>query len=146
MEFTYEIDGKTYVQKPLVLGQLRQLLSVLKNVVIPEDANTITLIDVFGGHISEALAVVLTEKGSSLKDKDIASTADTLAFAVTSETAIKVIEDFFTCNPIASLLDRLSGIMGERIRNLPSTGSGRLSSPSAEETSQNETMSSGDTD
>lgn len=146
MEFTYNIDGKKFIQKPLVLGQLRQLLSILKTVEIPGDANAVGLIDAFGDRLQEVLAVILTEEGTSLKDKNIAAVSEMLSFCMTPETALQAIEDFFTCNPVSSLLERLTGAMGKVAANLPSIGSAKLSSSFAEETLLDGTRSSGATD
>ncbi len=146
MEFTYEIDGRKFIQRPLVLGQLRQLLSVLKTVEIPGDANAVGLIDACGDRLPEALAIVLTEEGSSLKDKNIAALADMLSFSVTPELALQVIEDFFSCNPVSSLLERLTGTIARATANLTPIGSMASSLSSAAATSPDETRSSGGTD
>jgi len=124
MEFTYEIGGRTYVQRPLVLGQLKQLLNVLKNMQIPADADAIGLVNALGDCIHEALAVVLTEKGMSPRDKDIAALAQELAFSMTPEEALRVIEDFFACNPVSSLLERSAGAIEKITAILTVTGSG----------------------
>ena len=67
MEKTYEIGGKTYTQKPLVLGQVRQLLDLLANVSIPADATAVGLINAIGDKLSLAIAIVLAEPGKSLR-------------------------------------------------------------------------------
>jgi len=146
MAFTYKIDGTIFVQMPLVLGQLRQLLAVLKNVEIPAVADALGLIQAVGDRLPEALAVVLTERGQSPRDKDLAALADRLAFSVTPETTLQVVEDFFDCNPVSSLLERLAGVMANATRNLAPIGSTTLSSSSPQETSPGETRSSGDAD
>lgn len=146
MEYTYEFGGKTYIQRPLVLGQLRQLLKVLKNVEIPGDATALGLIEAFGDKIQDVLAVVLTEQGTSLKDKNLTALADDLAFSVTPETAFQVCEDFFSCNPVSSLLERLTGAMGKITGTLPPIGLATSSLSSAPAISPAVMPSSGDTD
>ncbi len=140
---TYRIGGKTYEQRPLVLGQLRQLLAVLGDVALPADAGALGLVAALGEKLPLALAVVLTEKGQSPAGKDLPAAAAEIEFAISPETALEVVEDFFDCNPIASLLDRAAQMIGKlqtRVVPPPSTGS-LSSSPAA--TSAKETASSG---
>lgn len=146
MEFTYDIEGRIYVQRPLVLGQIKQLFEILQDVRIPADAGTFGLIQALGDRLFAALAVVLTEKGESPRDKDLVSLADTLSFSVTAEIVLKVIEDFFACNPVFSLLERLTGAMEQISANLGPIGSMSLSSSWPPGTSRGETVSSGDAD
>ena len=143
MTYEYEIDGVTYVQKPLVLGQLKQLLSLLQRLRIPADADALGVIMAVGNDLPELLAVVLVEKGASPRDKDLAALSERLAFSITMETALQVVEDFFACNPVSSLLERIAGMMTRAI--LP-TGSTSSSSSSPEAISRSATPSSGDVD
>ncbi|NPU85554.1 MAG: hypothetical protein HPY65_13840 [Syntrophaceae bacterium] len=160
----YEIGDKVYVQKPLVLGQIRQLLETLIDFRIPAEFTSAELINLLGSRLPAVLAVVLTEKDRSPKGKDLSAFADELEFTVSAETALKVVDDFFVCNPISSLFERMSGMMGkvaeglqgriddlfERIADrimaemLKRIGSKTSSAPSPAETSPDETRSSGD--
>jgi hypothetical protein len=139
----YEIDGKTYLQRSLVLGQIRQLMTVLEGLTIPPDVTVPALIDLLGAKLPEALAVVLTEEGKSPRDKNLAALAAELEFSLPIETACEVVEDFFACNPVAALLDRLTGTMGA-IGGLLGSGSTRRSSSSVTAISPSGTASSGD--
>ncbi len=145
-KFTYTIGGKKYVQRPLVLGQVNQLMQLLKGMVIPERLDIMLLISLMGDRLSKALAIVLIEEDcKSLKDRNLEALAAEISFNVETETAIKVVEDFFDCNPIASLLEKLSG-MTEKIGSMidkKKTSSAASSSSSPEATSQKETPSSG---
>ncbi len=145
-KFTYTIGGKKYVQRPLVLGQVNQLMQLLKGMVIPERLDIMLLISLMGDRLSKALAIILIEDGcTSLKDRDLDVLAAEISFNVETETAIKVVEDFFDCNPIVSLLERLSG-MTEKIRKVvdeKKISSAASSSSLPEATSQKETPSSG---
>ena len=111
--FTYEINGKRYVQRPLVLGQLKQLTEVLKGLAWTSGTDLTDIIALVGGRLPSALAVVLTEEGALPGKKDIPSLAKELEDALDADTAIKVVEDFFTSNPVASLLERLRGLAGK---------------------------------
>ena len=111
--FTYEINGKKYVQKPLVLGQLRQLTGVLKGVAWTQGTDVADIIALIGDRLPSALAVVLTEEGASPGKKDVEALARELEDALDADTAVKVVEDFFTSNPVVSLLERLRGLAGK---------------------------------
>jgi hypothetical protein len=113
-EKKYEIGGKNYIQKPLVLGQIRQLLEVLKGVTIPANSDTLALVNAMSDRLPAALAVVLIPEGlSSLRDKDLDALALEIAFAITPEQTLGVVEDFFDCNPLPSLLNRLGMAAGK---------------------------------
>ncbi len=110
--FEYEFGGKTYVQNELVWGQVKQLASVLKGIQIEGNLTILKIIEILGVKLSSALAVVLTEKGTSIKDKNIEKMADEIEWSIPIKTKIKVIEDFFFCNPTALIFEKLAGLMG----------------------------------
>ncbi len=112
-EFKYQIGGKTYIQKPLVLGQVKQLNALLDGMVIPKDISVSGLIKLLGDKLPLALAIVLTEKGKHPKDKDIEALAKELEFEIDADTTSKVVEDFFDCNQIVSLIERIQGVINK---------------------------------
>lgn len=140
----YLIGDKAYVQRPLVLGQIKQLLAALKGVSIPVNVTTIGLIAALGDALPAILAIVLTEDGASLKGKNISVMAEEISFSISPETTLQVIEDFFDCNPIPLLLERI-GKMTDRMMQKIADGSTMSASSSQGETSQNGMTSSGDT-
>lgn len=142
-EFTYEIGGKRYVQRPLVLGQVRQLSELADGMALPESANVTEVVGLLGDKMFRALAVVLTEEGTSPGDKDIEKLADELEWAMEPEMAIEVVEDFFDCTPIASLLERIGGLLDRFATKVRETGSRKSASSSPTGTSPGETRSSG---
>lgn len=144
MEYTYKIGDKTYLQKALVLGQWRQLLDLMQGLSIPQNLDVAGMISVFGNKLSYALAIVLTEEGTSARDKDMVALASEIEFVIGPELVLQVVEDFFDCNPIPSLLKRMSGIMGKISGKVGATGSKMSASSSPTETSPNGTPSSGD--
>lgn len=145
----YRIGGVVMEQRPLVLGQIRQLMEVLKGATIPAEAGAMELLAILGDRLPRALAVVLCPEGQQVLDKNLDELAGWLEFAMDADAAIRVVEDFFVCNPVVSLLDRLTGATGKlaaataREEARPETGSSdsALSSPTA--TSPEETPSSG---
>ncbi len=110
--YVYEVDGRKFVQKMLVWGQVKQLLSVIKGIEFPQGATTANIIEILGDKIPLALAVVLTEEGQSLKDKDLTALASEFEFLFPIEMIVKVVEDFFVCNPMVSLLEKVQMLVG----------------------------------
>jgi hypothetical protein len=139
----YVIGGKKYTQQKLVLGQVQQLLTLVKGKNIPADFSPFKVIESLGDDLCEGIAIILREHGQPLKDKDPKVLAKEIQFAIDPETAFRVVEDFFACNPIAPMFQGLAGQINRIAENML-TGLSRPSSPSAEETSQEETKSSGD--
>jgi hypothetical protein len=144
MEFKYLIGEKVYIQRPLVLGQIRQLLDVLKGLMIPKDINAFNMIDVFGDKLSGIFAIVLTPEGMQLKDKPLDELSREIEFSIEPEMSIEVVGNFFELNPIAYLLERLSGVMLTITGKMTKTGSKNSSASSPEAISPNVIQSSGD--
>jgi hypothetical protein len=143
--FEYEIGGKKYTQGALVLGQLEQLLPIAEGVTVQGDSEALEVIRLLGDKISTAIAIVLRADKEHLKDKNVEELAETLKFEMEMDVAFKVVEDFFLCNPIASLLDKLADMMDNVTESLEMDGSENLSQSSQKETSPSESKSSGDT-
>lgn len=59
-EKKYVIGGKTYLQRPLVLGQVHQLLAILDNFQVPVPLNVRGLVIALAANVSRAIAIVLT--------------------------------------------------------------------------------------
>lgn len=115
-EHKYVINGKTYVQRPLVLGQIPQLQRVLQDVDLPADIDSSDIISLMGDKLPEALAVVLTEEGTSPKDKDVAALGKEFQNCVDFFTAMEVIDHFFDLNRVASVSQRvINTIIGLRM-------------------------------
>ena len=113
MEKRYEIGGKAYVMKPLVLGQWVQLLELLKDVRLWNGMTSGDLVSAFGSRLPKALAIALRDE-TPLKDKNLEEWAATIAFETSPEQGLEVIGDFFDLNPISSLLEKI-GKMTDRI-------------------------------
>ena len=143
----YEIGGKKYFQKKIVLGQIEQLLDLLQGMEIPASRNPWIVRGALKDKIYLALAIALVEEGKTPKrdSEELAQIADGLKWAIDPETVLQVIEDFFELNPLSSLLKKLEGIVGkmEKAGIQVDARSLRPSSSSPEATSPDETISSG---
>lgn len=142
---TYNIGGETYIQKPLVLGQLIQLTRLLNGSAFPESPGVTDIIAALGNRLPLALAIVLIPEGTALKDKDVPALASDLEFMIDPETAIQVVNDFFDCNPINSVLEQLTGMAQKITAAIPRTIVTGSSAPSPEEILPGAIASSGDT-
>ncbi len=153
-EFTYDIDGKKYIQRELVLGQLLLLIVLLKHIRIDASMDIAALIASIGLKMPEALAIVLIPAGAEISDKGDdekrRSLAKELSFSIKPDVVFTVVEDFFDCNPIASLLERITGLMEKLtlnavFKNIKNPASNPSSSSSQTETSPDGSQSSGGT-
>ncbi len=131
--FIYEIGGKKYFQRPLVLGQIMQLIGLLKGLAIPKDIDVLGLVSMLGERLCPAIAIVLSSDEVSLKDKDIATVEAEIKFVISPEVAIQVVEDFFSCNPIASLFGKLSGMAESLSKKITTEDLSKTSSASLQE-------------
>jgi hypothetical protein len=134
-EYRYEIDGKIYIQRALVLGQISQIIEILKGIEIPSTIDALGVVKLLENKLPDVLAIVLVEEGTKLKDKDLAELVETLRESMSIETAIEVTENFFDLNRIASVFEKLTGIMTliRPLKTKKQTGSETPSSPSPEE-------------
>jgi hypothetical protein len=98
IEKTYDIAGRRFVQRPLVLGQVQQLLALLKGTDLPAGASSVSVMMAAGEKTSELLAVVLTEAGTSAKDKDLEETAAHLRDNLPAALAAEMVTDFLSLN------------------------------------------------
>jgi len=146
-ERKYEIGGKTFIQRPLVLGQWRQLKELMRSVVLPVNLDPGALITAFGSHFFTALAIVLIEEGKTAKDKDLNALAAEIEFGILPETALQVMSDFFDLNPIPSILRNLTEMTDQLTRKIlekmKEIGSMSSASSSPEGTSPEKTGYSG---
>jgi hypothetical protein len=106
-KYKYEIGGVVYEQKRLVLGQINQLIGLLKEVNIPKESTAMNLVTALGDKLSLAIAIVLHKPDVKLRDKDIKEIASDIEFEMSPELALEVIEDFFDLTPISSLLEKV---------------------------------------
>ncbi len=137
-DYKYEIGGKIYFQKPLVLGQIRYLINLLRDIEIPKNIESVNLISILGNKLPQALGIILIPENESPK-----VLAD-IEFEISPEQSIEVIENFFDCNPTAFLLEKLGGSINKITEKLTLTGLKKSASTSQMEILPKETESYGD--
>ena len=134
----YEINGKTYVMKPLVLGQLRALTEILKTIKI-EKPSPAAIIGALGEKLPQALAIVLIEDGLTIKEaiEKYQERALELECEISPEETLQVVEDFFELTPVSSLVEKLTGSIKKIAEQIPKA-SKKSSTSSPTETSASE--------
>jgi hypothetical protein len=110
--FEYEINGTTYEQRKLVAGQVEQLGDLIVEAHLSfADPSIGTIVRTLGDHLYRAIAIVLRKKGAERWwEKDLDVMAGLLRWEMEAETAADIVKDFFDCNPLGSLLEKLSGL------------------------------------
>ncbi|MEM5790329.1 MAG: hypothetical protein AAGU11_23660 [Syntrophobacteraceae bacterium] len=147
---TYEIAGKNYVQKKIVLGQLELLVPILSGLEINAATPVAELVRSLGSALPEAIAVVVVEEGSdtrsAMQSDALRQRAQDLSWGMDLELAVEVVTDFFALNPISSI----GAKVGEKLQSLrqakaklQEANSNQQSMNSAPETSPGETLSCG---
>ncbi len=95
----YIIQGKKLVQKPLVVGQVRQLLKLLEDLEVDENSRFAELVDVLiGEKLPRLMAIIFGDEAQAIR-------WDAIPYEVLDE----VIADFFGLNP--RLTSRLKGLL-----------------------------------
>jgi hypothetical protein len=143
---TYQIGDKTYSQKKLVLGQIRQLLCFIKEsglmqgkeILVPTQISTKDLVDFLmerGQMLSRLIAIILKEDEVPLDQKDLNIMTPEIDFSIDPEQAMEVIRDFFDFLDLISLSKKLATMMVEIQNNMmEQIGSKKLASSSQAET------------
>lgn len=149
---TYRLGGRTYEQRPLVLGQIRQLEEQLKDIPWTTALTASDLLRLFGALLPQLAAIVLRPRVPwplSLmyepKRKNVPRLARRLATELDLTTSYEVVADFFVCNPVQSFLGRLTGVLSETGALQTKTAPNKPASSSPEATSPSATLSCGDT-
>lgn len=148
---TYALAGSNYEQRELVLGQWRQLQALLTDLQVPTGPSLIHRL-VAGlesaGRLDRALAIILVEVGQSPQHKDLDALEKAIAFEITPQQIAEIIEDFFICNPVSSILSRLGTVLAQVVMLLSAAmkeiGSTGPLSPLPLATSPEETKSPGE--
>jgi len=142
----YEINGKSYTQRPLVLGQIMPLVELIDGIEFPE-LKALAIVRALGPVLPRALAIVLIPDDVDIADRDLEAMEREFFSHMGFETALEVAEDFLSFNVASSVLKKLKALTSVVVKNLTETvqeiSSLDSSESSVEETSPSETGSSG---
>ena len=116
----HKIGDRVYVQDKPVLGQVKQLAALFKKLQIPVGSSYSDLAGLLGENITEFMAIILTQKGTKLRDKDIKEEEQFLDENVDIEMAMEIIESFFTVVPLNSIAERIT-LIAQKMTTTTST-------------------------
>lgn len=144
MEKRYCIGGRAFVQRPIVLGQLRLLLAALDGMTF-DGASPLGALRSLGEKLPAVLSILLVEEDLGVREamERLQERAERIGWEASPEVCLEAVEDFFACNPVSSVSERLGEIM-ERAAGQTTKALKPPFSSSAEETSAGETGSSGE--
>lgn len=120
---TYEIKGRSFYQKELVLGQLELLVDLLKDLGLEKGLTNLQILKSLGGKMPQAMAIVLLEEGQSsnrieikedgkpIEVEEIKKLTPFFANNVNISLALKVIVDFFVCTPMTNIMQTLATLI-----------------------------------
>lgn len=120
---TYNIKGRMFYQKELVLGQLELLVDLLKNIEFEKGLTNLQILKALGGKMPHAMAIVLLEEAKQIEKVEVGASGDSLeveevkkltqffANNVDISLALKVITDFFVCTPMVNIMQTLAALI-----------------------------------
>jgi hypothetical protein len=143
----YVIGGKRYVQNKLSWGQVLHVVGLLRGADLRQAGGIFGVIEALGPKLPELLAVALVPEGQSPErtPEELAETA--AALAANPEVMFEALSDFFVCNPVVSLAEKMTGTIQTITAALKPTSPPPSSRPSASSptaTSPNAAPSSGE--
>jgi hypothetical protein len=134
---TYKIGDKTYHQRPVVIGQARQISNAIKGMSI-NYSDPFSVINSVGDKIVELVAIVLIPDGVELKIKNLDKVIYDIEWELSPELAIEIVTDFFIINPLSLISEKVTGAIKSLSKANPKAGEDFLPLPQAE-ISPNET-------
>lgn len=120
---TYNVKGRVFYQKELVLGQLELLVDLLKDLELEKGLTNLQILKALGGKMPHAMAIVLLEEscisdkieikenGKSIGMEEVKKLTQFFANNVDISLALKVIIDFFVCTPMANIMQTLATLI-----------------------------------
>ena len=142
--FEYHIGDRTFYQEKLSLYQTNEVAKLFEGQEIPE-VNQEAVIKGLGGGLTDFLSVVLIPQGVTKKEfiewhesGDREERRKHFMVYGTIDLPFQVVEDFFDCNQVSSLIEKFGNLVVKITGTLRSVGLLRLngSAPSLEEETQ----------
>jgi hypothetical protein len=106
---TYTINGKSYTQSLLVIGQIPRLMELVVN--LPIHSNPLVMINTWGPKLPQVLACVLVPQGQTPDQVDCEALARELTWVVDIDTALVMVTDFLSLTGPTSLFRRLTDLL-----------------------------------
>jgi len=140
----YVIGEKTFIQRRLVWGQVKQLIKEIEGVELPSSPTPRDILTVFEAKLPRLVGIMLIPEGQTAKSKNIDEMIELFEWELGVDQIMEIIEDFFDCNPIPLWLEKVNKGMGKLTSGIESfsgkeTGLTEMLQSSQEVISQNET-------
>jgi hypothetical protein len=111
-EKKYEIGGKIFIQRPLLVGQLVPLVTRTDGVIINSlDAKSV--VSTLGDKLNSVLAVIMIPEGVDVKSRDLDEIERHLDNYLEVSTATEIVGFFFDSTPPSLLLSLIKIMMGK---------------------------------
>ena len=127
----YQLGGKIYVQKPLVLGQMMALLPLIEKIEVGEKPDPMAIAKSLGPKLNQALGIVILEKDIDEPEPEkikaamerLDERADEIFYRIEPEQVLEVAGDFFAFNRVSSIIEKLAQMMAKIRKQIAGTGS-----------------------
>lgn len=119
----YEINGKGYIQKKLVLAQIKPLISSLEGRNI-DDLSAIGIVHSLGDILPELASIILIPEGVKASQRDLGAMTEEFRDELDLETALEVAADFLSFNPVSSFFERLKNLTGTIVAGMTTKKTG----------------------
>jgi hypothetical protein len=106
----YDFGGKVYEQRPIVLGQLRLLIPIISTLDLQQgESAVVDLVRALGDNLHRVMAIVLIEPSLRVREamQQLDERQAELEWSMHPESCIEVLEDFFECNRVSSLFEKI---------------------------------------
>jgi len=115
--FWYDINGESYYQKTLVLGQSTLLAPYIEGMSF-DDLKAESVVGQLGERLGRVLEIILVPKGVSQQTHSLnlatpgaVDLSATFLSQLTHIDFIQLVEDFFACNLDSSVISRITGAL-----------------------------------
>lgn len=106
---TYDIDGRRYEQKKMTWGQTLLVIGILRGADLRPGGGIFGVIEALGPKLPELLAVALVPAGQSPERTPDQLAELRQALEANPEVMFEALSDFFDCNPVVSLAEKMAG-------------------------------------
>jgi hypothetical protein len=137
-EKKYEIGDRTFIQRPLLIGQVIPLIENLQGIEL-KSMDPKSIMGALGPRLTKILAVLLIPEGVRPKDRDLDEIQAHLDDYLAATTATEIMTDFFVFTPPSSLLSAVKALIDQGSESLKMVTDLSGSSADSSKTSARET-------
>lgn len=113
--YEYEINGKKYTQRKMVLAQLLLLTAAMEGIILTS-FRPFALLAAFGDKLLPTLAILLLPAGcvtpDAIKERNLQEIAADLE-AAPVDLLMEIVNDFLDCNRPSWILEQMGSLLGK---------------------------------